>query len=101
MCVALTCGVQGGPQPGNVYAIEQQCRETTTYITECETIYDTVYETKCDPPPEPKCSGHGDQKVCSVVGPSCAQVPTQVPREDCPEIKNKKSRVLRVEQICK
>merc|ERR1711976_355206 len=92
VCLALTCGVQGRPQPGEVYATPG-CRTTTTYettyITECETTYDTEYEMKCGPAPEPKCSGHGDHKECRSVGPSCYRVPKQVPREDCSKIKNK------------
>ena len=104
MCVALTCGVQGGPQPGEVYATPG-CREVvtyeTTYITECETTYETVYETKCDPTPEPKCSGHGEHKKCTVVGGGCYGVSKQVPREDCSEIKNKKKKAIAFHSVCK
>ena len=102
VCVALTCGVQGGPQPRcrTVYetkyttTYEEKCE--TTYEVECKTIYrieesescKEVYETvpgKPHPEKRTKCFSNPrkvpDTTCDQVPKENCTQVPVQTPTQ--------------------
>ena len=98
MCIALTCGVQGGVQPRCRTVYETECE--TTYETDydisyeevCKDVNDTVYEERCTKTYEEVCPGFvhfmadffGSKNCQPVAKPSCTQVPVrEVLRFEC------------------
>ena len=89
MCVALTCGVQGGPQ--SICRTVYETKYTINFEQKCDTVVETICETTYDVVTEDKCEKF--YETVYVDGEStlrekerCIKIPRELPKQVCREV---------------